>query len=397
MTPEDDRPTPLWRPSATRVERAAVTGYRAWLAAERGVHTRDHEELWAWSVTEPEAFWASLCDHFALDIGDRAQVLPERTMPGAHWFPHARLNYAEQILRHVDDGDPARAAIVYLDEDLTPRELSWAELRRQVRACAATLRALDVRPGDRVAAYLPNTPHAVVALLACATIGAVWSACAPDFGARSVLDRFRQIEPVVLIAVDGYRYGGRELRRAEVVAELRAGLPTVRHVVHVPLLGDPAPADTLAWADAIAPPDRANARGAEQVPFDHPLWILYSSGTTGLPKAIVQGHGGIVLEHLKHNALHLDLGPGDRFLWYTSTGWMMWNLLVGGLLTGSAIVLYDGSPGHPGPDAQWTVAQRSGATWFGTSAAYVMACRKQGLRPRETHDLSRVRALGTTG
>ncbi|WP_406289847.1 acetoacetate--CoA ligase [Embleya sp. NBC_00896] len=397
MTESSERAELLWQPSSERIAAAAVTRYRAWLARERGVRADDYAQLWEWSTAEPEAFWGSLCDWFGLDLGTRDVVLAEPTMPGARWFPDARLNYTSQALRHADDGDPERAAIVYLDEDLEPREISWAELRRQVASCADTLRELGVRPGDRVAAYLPNTPHAVVGLLACAALGAVWSACAPDFGARSVLDRFQQIEPVVLIVVDGYRYGGKEIRRTEVVAELRAGLPSVRHVLHVPLLDEPVPADVLPWADVIGRPGDGTGPACERVAFDHPLWILYSSGTTGLPKAIVHGHGGIVLEHLKQAALQLDLGPRDRFFWYTSTGWMMWNLLVGGLLAGSTIVLYDGSPGHPGPDAQWTVAERAEVTWFGTSAAYVMACRKQELSPRHSHDLSRIRAIGTTG
>ncbi|OPC84366.1 acetoacetate--CoA ligase [Embleya scabrispora] len=397
MTESSERAELLWQPSAERVAAAAVTRYRAWLAAERGVHAVDYARLWEWSTTEPEAFWASLCDWFDLDLGDREVVLADRTMPGARWFPNARLNYAQQVLRHAEDGDPERPAIVHLDEELTPREISWVELRRQVASCAATLRELGVRPGDRVAAYVPNTPHAVIGLLACASIGAVWSACAPDFGARSVLDRFQQIEPVVLLAVDGYRYGGKEVRRADVVAELREGLPTVRHVLHVPLLDEPTPDGVLPWAEVIGRDLPDDGLDFASVGFDHPLWILYSSGTTGLPKAIVQGHGGIVLEHLKQAAFQLDLGPNDRFFWYTSTGWMMWNMLVGGLLAGSTIVLYDGSPGYPGPEAQWTVVERAEVTWFGTSAAYVMACRKKGLTPRASHDLSRVRALGTTG
>lgn len=388
-------PEILWRPTAERIRDARVTDFADRVARDRGLEPfADYADLWHWSVAEPGAFWASVCAYF--DIAFNAPprtVLADPAMPGAVWFPDARLNYARHALRRAET-HPDETAIVHVDERLTPAELSWGELAHRVAAFAHHLREAGVRPGDRVAAYLPNIPEAVVALLATASIGAVWSSCAPDFGARSVLDRMQQIEPVVLITVDGYRYGGKELDRRGEVAELVRELPTVRHIVHVPLLGTPPPDGAVAWADAVKGDHEPEF---EPVPFDHPLWILYSSGTTGLPKAILQGHGGILLEHLKHNALHLDLGPGDRFFWYTSTGWMMWNLLVGGLLVDATIVLYDGSPGHPAPDAQWTVAERTGATVFGTSAAYVMACRKRGLRPRDTHDLSRVRCIGTTG
>ncbi|ARZ71277.1 acetoacetyl-CoA synthetase [Streptomyces albireticuli] len=324
-----------------------------------------------------------------------SRVLADPAMPGARWFPGATLNYAEHALRAAED--PARAdgpALLYVDETHEPVPVSWSGLRAQVGSLAAELRRLGVRPGDRVSAYLPNVPQAVVALLATAAVGAVWTSCAPDFGARSVLDRFQQVEPVVLFAVDGYRYGGKRHDRAGTVAELRAGLPTVRAVVHVPLLGTPAPEGALEW-------EALTSSGAEpvfeQVPFDHPLWVLYSSGTTGLPKAIVQSQGGILLEHLKQLALHCDLGPEDRFFWYTSTGWMMWNFLVSGLLVGSTVVLYDGSPGHPDTAAQWRVAERTGATLFGTSAAYVMACRKAEVHPGRDFDLSRVKCVATTG
>ncbi|NUU23094.1 MAG: AMP-binding protein, partial [Streptomycetaceae bacterium] len=375
-------PEVLWRPSEERVRAARITDYAARVAEDRGVGPfDDYADLWAWSVADPDAFWASICAYF--DVAFNAPpnaVLADAAMPGAVWFPGARLNYARHALRRAET-HPDEAAIVHLDESLEAHEITWGELRRQTAALAHRLREMGVEPGDRVAAYLPNIPQAVVALLACASVGAVWSSCAPDFGARSALDRLQQIEPVVLIAVDGYRYGGKEIDRTAEVAELTAELPTVRHTVHVPLFGTAAPGDALAWDDLVA---GDFADDFTPVEFDHPLWILYSSGTTGLPKAIVQGQGGILLEHLKHNALHLDLGPGDRFFWYTSTGWMMWNLLVGGLLVGSTIVLYDGSPGHPAPDVQWTVAERTGTTVFGTSAAYVMACRKRGVRPRDT-------------
>lgn len=323
-------------------------------------------------------------------------VLADPAMPGARWFPGARLNYAEHALRHGEDPATAgRPAILHLDETTDrPITLSWSELRRQVGSLSAALRARGVGPGDRVGAYLPNIPQAVVALLATASIGAIWTSCAPDFGARSVLDRLQQIEPAVLFAVDGYHYGGKDHDRTDVVAELRRELPTLRTVVHVPLLGGPAPEGALHWDDLTA---GAAEPEFEQLPFDHPLWVLYSSGTTGLPKAIVQSQGGILVEHLKQAGLHLDLGPGDRFLWYTSTGWMMWNFLVAGLLVGATIVTYDGSPGHPDTGAFWSVAARTGATVLGTSAAYVMAGRKAELHPGRDLDLSAVRCIGTTG
>ncbi|MER8003288.1 acetoacetate--CoA ligase [Streptomyces sp. NPDC095613] len=401
-------PAPLWVPDAGRIEAAAITRFQAWAADRYGAPAEGgYAALHRWSVEELETFWRAVADWFDIRFATPYErVLGDRAMPGARWFPGATLNYAEHALRTAED--PARAqepALIHLDEEHRPATISWAELRRQVTALAAELRRLGVRPGDRVSGYLPNIPQAVTALLATAAVGGVWTSCAPDFGARSVLDRFQQVEPVVLIAVDGYRYGGKEHDRTGTVAELRRELPTLRAVIHVPLLGTPAPEGALPWADLVDA-GATTAAGTrigeasdvfEHVPFDHPLWILYSSGTTGLPKAIVQSQGGILLEHYKQIGLHCDLGPEDRFFWYTSTGWMMWNFLVSGLLTGTTVVLYDGSPGHPAVDAQWAVAERTGATLFGTSAAYVMACRKAGAHPGRDHDLSRVRCVATTG
>ncbi|MFF4651531.1 acetoacetate--CoA ligase [Streptomyces sp. NPDC001380] len=419
-TPQDDTATaPLWRPDPQRAAATHIAAFQQWAARHHGapatplapaVDDADaaarYAALHAWSVEDPARFWGAVTRWFDVRFSTPPEaVLADDAMPGARWFPGARLNYAEHALRHAD-ADPDAPALLHLDETTAePQPLSWAELRRQVTALAAELRRLGVRPGDRVSAYLPNIPQAVVALLASAAVGAVWTSCAPDFGARSVLDRFRQIDPAVLFAVDGYRYGGKEHDRTAAVAELRRELPGLRAVVHVPVLGTPAPEGALHWDDltAAAPggaaPDGAAPDGAvfEQLPFDHPLWVLYSSGTTGLPKAIVQSQGGILVEHLKQAGLHLDLGPGDRFLWYTSTGWMMWNFLVAGLLTGSTVVTYDGSPGHPGTGALWEVAARTGATVLGTSAAYVVASRKAGLHPGRDLDLSAVRCIGTTG
>ncbi|MFI0779845.1 acetoacetate--CoA ligase [Streptomyces sp. NPDC021212] len=399
----DHLPGPLWQPGADRIARAQLTRFHAW-AAERhsapaarpGDPAASYAALHRWSVEELETFWRAVAEWFEVRFGTPYDtVLADPAMPGARWFPGATLNYAEHALRAGED--PARAddpALLHVDETHEPRPVTWAELRAQVGAAAAALRRLGVRPGDRVSGYLPNIPQAAIAFLATAAVGGVWTSCAPDFGARSVLDRFQQVEPVVLFTVDGYVYGGKTHDRTGTVAELRRELPTVRAVVHIPLLGTPAPEGALDWDDIVR---EETAPVFEQVPFDHPLWVLYSSGTTGLPKAIVQSQGGILLEHLKQLGLHCDLGPEDRFFWYTSTGWMMWNFLVSGLLAGATVVLYDGSPGHPDTAAQWRIAERTGTTLYGTSAAYVMACRKAGVHPGRDFDLSRVKCVATTG
>ncbi|MEU5435963.1 acetoacetate--CoA ligase [Streptomyces sp. NPDC020719] len=391
------QPEPLWQPGPDRIAGARITAFQTWAAERYGAPAEGgYEALHRWSVAELDTFWEAVADWFDVRFSTPYEtVLADRSMPGAQWFPGASLNYAEHALRTAED--PARAddaALLYVDESHEPVAVSWARLRREVGSLAAELRALGVRPGDRVSGYLPNIPQAVTALLATAAVGAVWTSCAPDFGARSVLDRFQQVEPVVLFTVDGYRYGGKEHDRTDVVAELRRELPTLRAVVHIPLLGTAAPQGTLEWSSLT---ESDNEPVFEQVPFDHPLWVLYSSGTTGLPKAIVQSQGGILLEHFKQLGLHCDLGPEDRFFWYTSTGWMMWNFLVSGLLTGTTVVLYDGSPGYPETGAQWGIAERTGATLFGTSAAYVMACRKAGVHPARDYDLARVKCVATTG
>ncbi len=402
-TPQATAPRPLWRPGPDRIRDARLTRFQTWAAAHHGAPEPDADDpvasyaaLHRWSVEELAGFWQAVTEWFDVRFSTPPEtVLADASMPGACWFPGATLNYAEHALRTADD--PHRAdepALLHVDESHAPLPVSWAELRRQVGSLAAQLRRLGVRPGDRVSGYVPNIPHAVVALLASAAVGAVWTSCAPDFGARSVLDRFQQVEPTVLFAVDGYRYGGKEHARAETVAELRRELPGLRAVVHIPLLGTPAPEGTTAWDEMVS----GDAEPVfEQVPFDHPLWVLYSSGTTGLPKAIVQSQGGILVEHLKQIGLHCDLGPGDRFFWYTSTGWMMWNFLVSGLLAGCTVVTYDGSPGYPETGAQWRVAERTGATLFGTSAAYVMACRKADVHPARDFDLSALGGVATTG
>jgi len=391
-------PEPLWTPSATRVERSNLTGYRRWLADTRGLRFADYEALWRWSVTDLEAFWRSIWEFFKVTEGPApSPAIAERVMPGARWFPGARLNYAELALRRRDD----HPAVIGGSEDGQVRTVSYAELARSVAAVAAGLRRLGVRRGDRVVAYLPNAPETVIAFLATASIGAIWSSCAPEFGISSVVDRFQQIEPKVLLAVEGYRYDGRWHDRREAVAAIRAQLPTLEATVLIHRDQEPAAspaAGVLGWADLLAAADQEQPPlDFERVPFDHPLWILYSSGTTGLPKPIVQGHGGIVLEHLKSLALHLDLGPSDRFSWFTTTGWMMWNFLVSGLLLGASVLCYDGSPGHPDMGALWRFAEATRMTYFGTSAAYVLACRKAGVEPGAGADLSALHSIGSTG
>jgi len=382
----------LWRPSAHVVEAANITAYRRWLD-DRGVRLGpDYNEMWRWSVGDLEEFWASIWNYYDIDASTSYDaVLPDPVMPGTVWFPGATLNYAQHVLRYDGGDGPALVAV----DETGSHEVSWAQLRTEVASVAARLRSWDVVPGDRVVGYLPNVPAAVVAFLACASIGAVWSSCGPDFGTRSVIDRFGQIEPVVLIATDGYRYGGKVFDRLAEVAEIRGALPSVRHAALVSTVDSGALDNFTPWADVTA--DSAADGDFAQLPSDHPLWVLYSSGTTGLPKPIVHGHGGVLVEHLKSLGLHFDLRPGDRFFWYTSTSWIMWNILVAGLLHGATIVLYDGSPAYPSQDAQWALAAAHGVTFMGTGAAYVAGCARAGLRPGDRFDLSGVRGIGVTG
>ncbi|WP_018808211.1 acetoacetate--CoA ligase [Salinispora arenicola] len=387
----------LWTPPADVRDRSRIGTYLRWLSAHRGLDFADYDELWRWSVTDLPAFWQSIWDHFGvLAHAPATTTLAEPSMPGARWFPGATLNYAENVLRMPgrSDADPV---VIAHGQTRPPVTLSAADLREQVRRVAAGLRRLGVGPGDRVAAYAPNIPETYVLLLATASLGAIFSSCAPEFGTRSVTDRWQQIEPTVLVAVDGYRYGDKPVDRRAEVAAIRAALPSLRHTVGIAYL-DPAgvpPADTVAWADLAAATDEPLAFAP--VPFDHPLYVLYSSGTTGLPKPIVHGHGGILLEHLKMLALHHDLGPADRFFWFTTTGWMMWNFLASGPAVGATIVLFDGNPGHPDLGALWRLAERTGTTYLGTSAPFLLACRKAGLVPKEIADLSALRGVGSTG
>jgi acetoacetyl-CoA synthetase len=398
-TAEAKRGELLWTPSTQSVERSNLTRYMRWLEAERGLDFGgDYHALWRWSVDEVEDFWASIWDFFEVRASVGYQrVLSGHEMPGAKWFTGAELNYAENLLTRKPGG---RTAILYASEQRTLDSLTWGELREQVARAAAGLRALGVARGDRVVAYMPNAPETLVAFLGTASIGAIWSSCSPDFGARSVVDRFAQIEPKVLLTVDGYSYGGREFDRAETVADVRAEMPTLEHTVVLPYLR-PDPdlsglGGAITWDELLAGAERPPL-DFEQVPFDHPLWVLYSSGTTGLPKAIVHGHGGILLEHLKKMHLHVDAREGDRVFWFTTTGWMMWNFLCGVLLTDAAIVLYDGSPGYPDMDALWDLAEWTEMTCFGTSASYIAACMKADVEPGAGRDLAALRSLGSTG
>ncbi len=390
-------PRLLWTPSQALQDSSNIRAYMRWLETTRGLRFATYDELWRWSVADLEAFWESLWEYFQIrSVTPYTRVLSSHTMPGARWFEGATLNYVEHVFRRATPDHPA-ALFQSERQPLTP--ISWADLERQVASVAAALRGLGVGPGDRVVGYVPNVPQALVAFLAAASLGAVWSSCSPDFGSPSVIDRFKQIEPKVLVAVDGYQYGGKPFDRRAVVAEIQAALPTLEATIFVPYL-DPqaAPAGLsgriLAWEEALATPGELRY---EPVPFEHPLWVLYSSGTTGLPKPIVQSQGGILIQHLKELHLHLNLKPGDRFFWYTTTGWMMWNLLIGGLLVGATVLLYDGSPAHPDMGALWRFAEESRMTFFGTSAGYITALMKSDVAPGRQYDLSALVGIGSTG
>ncbi|HKD94452.1 MAG TPA: acetoacetate--CoA ligase [Gaiellaceae bacterium] len=376
-------PPIVWEPSPERIASATITRYREWLNESRGLALAGYADLWQWSVDELESFWASIWEFFEVEASQPYErVLTTHEIPGAQWFPGSRLSYAEHVLRDRARDD---VAIRHASELRPLGEWTWGELTARAGAVAGALREAGVEPGDRVAAYLPNIPETIAAFLGCASIGATWSSCAPEFGVRSVVDRFAQIEPKVLLAVDGYRYGGKDFDRSETIAALERELPTLRRTLVLPY---------LAGGEWELPPA---ALEFAQLPFDHPLWVLYSSGTTGLPKAIVHGQGGILLEHLKKLRLHLDARAGDRLFWFTTTGWMMWNFLVGGLLSEASIVLFDGNPAYPDLGTLWDLADAAGITCFGTSAGYIAACQKADVHPRAGRDLSRLDSVGSTG
>jgi acetoacetyl-CoA synthetase len=388
--------TLLWEPGAEVIKRANMTQYMQWLATEKGLSFQDYNSLWQWSVTEIEEFWQSLWEFFDIQASQPfSGVLTGRKMPGAEWFKGAELNYAEHVFRNRSANRPA---LIFKSEIQPLTELSWDELHQKVSSIAAALRSMGVMRGDRVVAYIPNIPQTVVAFLACASIGATWSSCSPDFGTRSVVDRFKQIEPKVLFAVDGYQYGGKGFDCRPAIAELRQSLPTLEQTILVPYLqpegGSEKLENTLIFDDLLKHSDKLVF---EQLPFDHPLWVVYSSGTTGLPKGLVHGHGGILLEFMKFSRLHMDIQPGDRFFWYSTTGWVMWNIVQGSLLQGATPILYDGSPGYPDLNVLWDLAAQSKMTFFGTSAAYLTGCLQAGLEPGQKYDLSNLKAIGSTG
>ena len=401
----------LWTPTERDMREANIAQYMRWLAQTRGLRFESYDHLHAWSVKDIGAFWRSICDYFEVIFHHPPTCALSGAMPAARWFEGATLNYAEHVFRNATD---ARPAALFCSETRGAglAELSWRELEQNVAAIAQALHNFGAQPGDRVAAYAPNIPETLVAFLACASIGAVWSSCSPDLGAQSVLDRFAQIEPVILFVVDGYVYGGKTFDRAETARDLAAHLPTVRHVVRINYLtedgGRKTEVETANIPSSVSRPPSFHDWSAllaqpsppltfAPVAFNHPLWVLYSSGTTGLPKPIVQSQGGILLEHLKALALHSDLSAGDRFFWFTTTGWMMWNFLIGGLLVGATPVLFDGSPGHPDMNTLWQLAQNARVNVFGASAAYVSACMKAGVTPSKTFDVSALRCFGSTG
>jgi acetoacetyl-CoA synthetase len=390
-----DRGQILWAPPADARGRFELGRYLDWLAAERGIDFAGYEELWRWSVDDLAGFWGSLWDFFGLAAHSTYErVLGSDAMPGAEWFPGARLNYAEHMLGRAGDADTV--AVVAISQSRAAQELTFGELRSQVARARAGLQRLGVGPGDRVVAYLPNVPETLVAFLATASLGAVWATCPPEFGPRSVLDRLGQLEPTVLLAVAGYRWGATLVDRRAQVAAVRERLPSLRAVVHVPYVGgsEDALPDAHGWDDLLR---EDGPLEFEALPFAHPLYVLFSSGTTGLPKAIVHGHGGILIEHLKNHALSWDLRPGDRLLWFTTTAWMMWNALVSTLLVRASIVMIDGNPGWPDLSFQWRLASETGATMLGLSPAFTMACRKEGLQPGRDVDLTAIRTVGAAG
>jgi acetoacetyl-CoA synthetase len=389
---------PLWTPSPDRVAASQLTAFAERVGERHGVNARDYASLHGWSVEQPAAFWSAVWDYagvVAETRGERALVDPQR-MPGARFFPDARLNFAENLLRRRDGAD----AIVFWGESRVRRRLSNRELYDTVARLAQALKAEGVGPGDRVAGFLPNMPEAVIGMLAAASLGATWSSCSPDFGVQGVLDRFGQIEPRVLLAADGYFYNGRAFDVLPKVAEFAAQLPSLRRVVIVPYVAEQAPAGRVpggvALADFLAPFAPGDISFA-QLPFDHPLYVLYSSGTTGVPKCIVHGAGGTLLQHLKEHRLHADVQAGDRLFYFTTCGWMMWNWLASGLASGATLMLYDGSPFHPKGNVLYDFIDAEGITHFGTSAKFIDHCHKLDLKPRETHRLDSLRTILSTG
>ncbi len=390
----------LWTPSAERIRHANVTAFAAWLARERGRRFADYGALWRWSVGDLEGFWQALWDYFRIESSaPHTRVLGRRSMPGAEWFPGARLNYAQHVLRGERAGGDV---LLHASETRKLSALPWEVLGNQVRTLATELRALGIEPGDRVVAWMPNIPETMIAMLATTAIGAIWAGCSPDFGERGTLDRLAQLSPKLLFSVDGYRYGGKAFDRRSELRHIATSLTTLEHLVYLPYL-DPADStpplpSARHWRTCFERPAVSAAQFEyTQVPFDHPLWTLFSSGTTGLPKAIVHGHGGILLENLKNATFHFDLHPDDRLFFYTTSGWMLWNFITSTPLTGAVPVLYDGHPAYPTPDALWKMADEAGVASFGASPTYVDQLRRSGIVPRERYELRALRTINLAG
>lgn len=386
---------PVWEPSPEFIQQSNLSRYLWWLDINYGLKFKDYSELWAWSINDISFFWKTIWDYFAIkSYSPYSEVVTYEQMPKVKWFTGATLNYAEHIFRRRDDRRPV---IKFKSEKSPLQEISWAELERKVRAVQTQLIEWGVKPGDRVVAYLPNIPETIICFLAVNALGAVWSCCSPDFGVSTVIDRFSQIEPKVLIAVDGYPYGGKEFSRRGEVEAIGAALPTLEHSIFISYMDNgTAPAHMHPWQDIMDRQDFGPLLFTP-VPFDHPIWILFSSGTTGQPKAITHCHGGVLLEHLKYLTFHNDVHPGEHFFWFTTTGWMMWNFLVGSLLAGSTVVLYDGSPGYPDLSVLWKLTANLPIHHFGTSAPFIVACMKEHLSPRSELDFKYLRSIGSTG
>ncbi len=387
--------TVLWEPSDEFRRNSNMWDYMESLRTSRGLDFSDYGSLWDWSVTNIEEFWLSFWEYYQITASHPySEVLTQRTMPGARWFTGARVNYAEHVFRNRT---PDRPALKFRSERTPLTEISWDELYERTASIATALRNLGVGPGDRVVAYMPNIPETIMAFLACASVGAIWSSCSPDFGPRSITDRFKQIEPKVLFAVDGYQYGGRAFDCRQTIAEIQRSLPTLEKTILVPYLDPDADAEGLSNTVTLADVFKESGELVfEQVEFNHPMWVVYSSGTTGLPKPLVHSQGGILIEFHKFQGLHMDVKPGDNFFWFSTTGWVMWNILQGSMVCGATAVLFDGSPGWPDMDVLWDLAEKTGMTSFGTSAAYLTACMTQGLEPGKKYDLSRLRVIGST-
>lgn len=390
--------TLLWEPSKKQKKASNLYAYMNWLKQQKGLGFEDYHSLWKWSVNDMESFWESQWEYFDIRAEQPYEtILTTYSMPGAKWFPEATINYTEHIFRNRDEN---QNAIIHASENREQTEVTWKQLYEDTVAVQQTLKQIGITKGDRLVAYMPNIYETIVAFLATASLGAIWSSASPDFGTHSVIDRFQQIEPKVMITVDGYEYGGKKFDRMPVVENIQANLPSLEATIAVPYLNKQESFNNLKkvmlWQDATIK-SAEDELTYEYVPFNDPLWVLFSSGTTGKPKPIVQSQGGILLEHLKALTFHADLGEGDRFFWFTTTGWMMWNFLVGGLLTGSTIILYDGSPTYPHKKILWKLAEDTKMSLFGTSASYITACMKEGFSPKEEYDLSHLENISSTG